>query len=90
MEEVGSSRKVSLSEKVLAVEAGVVKEGSRILSSRRVRDLVTKVDVVEVDSKSCCRGGYMFLKQIESVSTSLRVSGIAVTGARGSGSSVPQ
>jgi len=40
-EEVGSSGKVSMSEKVvlvlLAVEAGVVKEGSGLLPSRRVR-----------------------------------------------------
>ena len=40
-EEVGSLGKVSLSEKVvlvlLAVEAGVVKEGSGFLPSRRVR-----------------------------------------------------
>jgi len=40
MDEVGSSGKVSLSEKIvlvlLVVEAGAVKEGSRFLLSRRV------------------------------------------------------
>jgi hypothetical protein len=53
VEEVGSSGKVSLSEKfllvLLAVAAGAVKEGSMFLSSRRVLDRAVRV--LEADQR---------------------------------------
>jgi hypothetical protein len=102
VEEVGSSEKVSLSEKVvlvlLALEVGVVKEGSGFLPSRRflgpiITACAIKAGVVEVDSRSCCQGECGFLKQVQrrigiaSVSDSLHgaiMVGRAVTGTRGS------
>ncbi len=63
--EVGSSRKVCLSEKVvlvlLAVEAGVIEECYGFLPSRRVlgraiNACAIKAGVVEVDSASCWAG----------------------------------
>ena len=82
MEEVGSSGKVSLSEKVVLVFL-VVKEGSRFLPSRR--------GVVKVDSKSCCQGGWGVLEAYQrriNLASGLDsvAAGRAITGARGSGS----
>lgn len=79
-EEVGSSGYVSLSEKVvlvlLAVDASVVKEGSKFLPQggclKRDRDLTLAV-VAKADSGSCCQGGCRLLKQVKGASTSLRV-----------------
>jgi hypothetical protein len=72
VEEVGSSGRISFSEKVswlekvvlvlLAVEAGAVKEGSRFLASRRVLGraitvCAIKASAVKAGSGSCHQGG---------------------------------
>jgi len=88
--EVGSSGKVTLSEKVvlvlLAVEAIAVKEGSGFLSSRRILGRAITACTIK---GGCHQGGCEFSKQVKGESTSLliaAVAGRAVTGARGSGS----
>ena len=74
--EVGSSWKVSLSEKVmlvlLAVEAAAVEEGSGFLPSRRVLSRAIKAG-----SRSCHQGGF-------SVVPSKRVRDLAIKVAAGS------
>ena len=61
---------------LLAVDASVVKEGSKFLPQggclKRDRDFTLAV-VAKADSASCCQGGCRLLKQVKGVLTLLQV-----------------
>jgi hypothetical protein len=75
--EVGSSGKVSLSQKVVQVFSPLRQLPSRRLvlgcaiTAYVIKACAIKAGVVEVDSRSCCQVGCGFLKQVKGASTSL-------------------